>query len=120
MAKAHAHSREFRELLKVLSLFGRPIRVVIFQRLARRPATASELSRQLPVSRVAVVQHVKLLERAGLLVGSREGKRRVYHIEPQGLEVLARWLGNFELKSTRWRFSRLGIGAIRNALEERS
>jgi DNA-binding transcriptional ArsR family regulator len=97
MAKAHGHARELREVLKIFSLFGRPIRVVIFQRLARQPSTASELARQLPVSRVAVVQHIKLLERAGLVVGSREGKGRVYHIRPQGLEVLARWLANHRL-----------------------
>jgi DNA-binding transcriptional ArsR family regulator len=92
MARSHAHARELREVLKLFALFGHPIRVVIFQRLARQPTTAGVLARQLPISRVAVVQHVKLLERAGLLVGLREGKRRVYQVEPQGLEPLARWL----------------------------
>jgi DNA-binding transcriptional ArsR family regulator len=92
MPKSHAHAREFREVLRLFALFGHPIRVVIFQRLARRPTTASVLARQLPVSRVAVVQHVKRLERAGLLVGLRDGKRRVYRVQPDGLEPLARWL----------------------------
>jgi DNA-binding transcriptional ArsR family regulator len=79
-------------VLKLFALFGHPIRVVIFQRLARQPTTASVLARQLPVSRVAVVQHMKLLERAGLLVGLRDGKGRVYHVRPQGLKALVRWL----------------------------
>jgi DNA-binding transcriptional ArsR family regulator len=92
MAKSHAHAREFREVLKLFALFGHPIRVVIFQRLARQPATATLLARQLPVSRVAVVQHVKLLERAGLLVGLRDGKQRIYQVRPARLEPLARWL----------------------------
>jgi DNA-binding transcriptional ArsR family regulator len=90
--KSHAHARELREVLKSFRLFAHPIRVVIFQRLARQPTTAGLLARQLPVSRVAVVQHVKRLERAGLLVGSRDGKRRVYHVRPEGLKPLARWL----------------------------
>jgi DNA-binding transcriptional ArsR family regulator len=92
MPKSHAHAREFREVLKLFALFGHPIRVVIFQRLARRPTTASVLAQQLPVSRVSIVQHVKRLERAGLLTGSRDGKHRVYRIQPDGLEPLGRWL----------------------------
>jgi len=92
MAKSHAHAREFREVLKLFALFGHPIRLVIFQRLARQPTTAGMLARELPVSRVAVVQHMKLLERAGLLLGSRDGKRRVYQVRRRGLQPLARWL----------------------------
>jgi DNA-binding transcriptional ArsR family regulator len=79
-------------VLKIFALFGHPIRVVIFQRLARRPTTASVLAQQLPVSRVSVVQHVKRLERAGLLTGTRHGKHRVYRVQPDGLEPLGRWL----------------------------
>jgi DNA-binding transcriptional ArsR family regulator len=94
MAKSHAQAREFREVLRVFTLFAHPLRVVIFQRLARHPTTATVLAKQLPVSRAAVVQHVKRLERAGLLVGSREGKRRVYHVQPERLEPLARWLAS--------------------------
>ena len=92
MAKSHAHARRLREVLKLFALFSHPIRVVIFQRLARQPTTASVLARQLPVSRVAVVQHIKLLERAGLLAGLRDGKGRVYHVRPEGLRALVRWL----------------------------
>jgi DNA-binding transcriptional ArsR family regulator len=92
MPKSHAHARELREVLKLFALFGHPVRVVIFQRLARRPTTATMLARQLPVSRVSVVQHVKRMERAGLLVGLRDGKHRVYRVRPDGLEPLERWL----------------------------
>jgi DNA-binding transcriptional ArsR family regulator len=92
MAKSHAHARPFREVLKLFSLFGHPLRVVIFQRLSRQATTAGALARQLPVSRVAVVQHMKLLERAGLLSSARDGRRRVYRARPEGLDPLARWL----------------------------
>jgi DNA-binding transcriptional ArsR family regulator len=79
-------------VLKCFALFSRPIRVTIFQRLARQPGTAGDLARQLPVSRVAVVQHLKVMEAAGLVCGSRRGRYRVYHIEPAGLEPLAAWI----------------------------
>jgi DNA-binding transcriptional ArsR family regulator len=92
MAKTHAHASDFRAALRVFSLFGHPVRLVIFQRLARSPMTAGELAATLPVSRTAVVQHLKRLEGAQLLDSSREGRRRVYEIDPRGLAPLARWM----------------------------
>jgi DNA-binding transcriptional ArsR family regulator len=92
MPKSHSHAAQFRRVLKCFALFGHPLRVVIFQRLAKQPRTAGELARELPVSRVAVVQHLKRLERAGLLRCLPDGRRRLYRIEPSGLEPLARWI----------------------------
>jgi DNA-binding transcriptional ArsR family regulator len=92
MPKSHAKAAQFRQLLRLFALFGRPIRLVIFQRLARTPGTAGELAAGLPVSRTAIVQHLKLLESAGLVIASSEGRRRVYRIRPAGLAPLARWL----------------------------
>ncbi|HEY7642191.1 MAG TPA: metalloregulator ArsR/SmtB family transcription factor [Steroidobacteraceae bacterium] len=92
MAKSHAHAALLRQVMHLFALFGLPIRVVIFQRLARAPGTAGELARQLPVSRTAVVQHLKLLEAAGLVDAAAHGRRRVYRIRPAGLAPLARWL----------------------------
>lgn len=87
MARSHAHSAAFREVLRSFALFAVPIRVVIVQRLARRPRAAAELAQELPVSRVAVGQHLKRLEAAG-----RQGRRRVYRLEPEDLEPLSLWL----------------------------
>jgi DNA-binding transcriptional ArsR family regulator len=92
MPKSHAHAREFRQVLRLCALLGHPLRVVILQRLARQPATAGVLASQLPVSRVAVVQHLKRLERSGLLVGVRLGRSRLYQVRPGCLQPLARWL----------------------------
>ena len=75
-------------------MLGRPIRVVMFQRLARTPSTAGDLARALPISRTAVVQHLKLLEGARLVDASAEGRRRVYRIRAEGLEPLVRWLAS--------------------------
>jgi DNA-binding transcriptional ArsR family regulator len=95
MAQSHAHSASLRAVLRVFALFGHPIRVVIFQRLARAPMTAGELARGLPISRTAIVQHLKLLETARLVVASFEGRRRVYRVEPSGLAPLGQWLKQY-------------------------
>jgi len=68
------------------------MRVVIFQRLARNPATAGELADELPITRAAVVQHLKRLEAARLVDSLAQGRRRIYRIRPGGLEPLARWI----------------------------
>src|SRR5882672_8598523 len=44
MAKSHAHAEDFWSVLRLFALFGHPVRVVIFQRLARAPMAASELA----------------------------------------------------------------------------
>jgi DNA-binding transcriptional ArsR family regulator len=92
MAKSHAKAAQFRQVLRLFALFGHPMRVVIFQRLARNPGSAGNLADGLPVSRTAVVQHLKLLESAGLVGASSEGRRRIYRIRSDGLAPLARWL----------------------------
>jgi DNA-binding transcriptional ArsR family regulator len=92
MAKSHAHFVAFRRVLECFALLGHPLRVVIFQRLARRPRTAGELARELPVSRIAVVQHLKRLEAAGLVRGTRRSRHRVYRIDPAGLDPLSNWI----------------------------
>jgi DNA-binding transcriptional ArsR family regulator len=95
MPKSHAQGRELRQLLQLFALLAHPIRAIIFQRLSRQPSSAGILARHLPVSRVAVVQHVKRLERAGLLAGVRQGRSRIYHVRPRRLEPLQRWLATY-------------------------
>jgi DNA-binding transcriptional ArsR family regulator len=92
MAKSHAHAAQLRQVSRLFSLFGHPIRVIIFHRLTRTPGTAGELARALPISRTAVVQHLKLLEAARLVDASFQGKRRVYYVRRNGVEPLVRWL----------------------------
>jgi DNA-binding transcriptional ArsR family regulator len=92
MPKSHAHSNAFRKVLRTFALFGHPLRVVIFQRLARRPQSAGDLARELPVSRTAVVQHLKRLEAEGMVKTVRSGRRQIYSIDPGGLAPLAHWV----------------------------
>ena len=92
MPKSHAHATELREVLKLLNLLGHSLRVVIVQRLARNPSTAGELAQELPVTRTAVVQHLKQLEQAALVYATVDGKRRVYHVNRRGFTALTQWI----------------------------
>jgi DNA-binding transcriptional ArsR family regulator len=78
--------------IPLFRLFGVPQRVVIFQRLARRPQTASQLAKELPISRPAVVQHLSALKAHGLVDSRSEGRSRIYRTTPLGLAPLAEWL----------------------------
>lgn len=74
---------------------GDGTRRAIFERLVERPAAVGELARQLPVSRPAVSQHLRVLKNAGLVVDRAEGTRRVYAVNPKGLNVLRADLDRF-------------------------
>jgi DNA-binding transcriptional ArsR family regulator len=70
-------------------------RRTIVERLARGPAAVGELARDLPVSRPAVSQHLKVLKCAGLVRDRAAGTRRVYQLDPTGLEALRADLDRF-------------------------
>ena len=63
-------------------------RRAIFKRLADGPMAVGDLARNLPVSRPAVSQHLSVLKRAGLVSDRAAGTRRLYHVNPSGIEAL--------------------------------
>jgi len=80
------------QAITLFRLFGEPVRVVIFQRLTRRPSTASELTKELPISRTAVVEHLSLLKAHRLVDATTEGRERIYRTCPRALAPLHEWL----------------------------
>jgi DNA-binding transcriptional ArsR family regulator len=74
---------------------GDPTRHAIFERLADRPRAVGELARELPVSRPAVSQHLKVLKEAGLVLDRPVGTRRIYQLNPVGLDALRAELDRF-------------------------
>jgi DNA-binding transcriptional ArsR family regulator len=78
-----------------LQALSDPTRRSVFEALHRGPASVGTLAAGLPVSRPAVSQHLKTLKQAGLVNDRRDGARRVYYIDPQGLGELRRWLDQF-------------------------
>jgi DNA-binding transcriptional ArsR family regulator len=75
-----------------LGLLGDPTRRAIFERLARGPRSVGELAGELPVSRPAVSQHLRVLKDAGLVVDRAAGTRRIYQVNPDGVANLRRYL----------------------------
>lgn len=67
-------------------------RRAIFELLARRACSVGELADQLPISRPALSQHLKVLKDGGLVVSPAEGTRRIHHIDPEGVTALRTWL----------------------------
>jgi DNA-binding transcriptional ArsR family regulator len=78
---------------------GDPTRRAIFERLADRPQAVGELASELPVSRPAVSQHLKVLKDAELVVDRRAGNRRIYQLNPTGLGSLRAQLDQFWSKA---------------------
>jgi DNA-binding transcriptional ArsR family regulator len=72
-----------------------PTRRAIFERLADRPSAVGELAREVPVSRPAVSQHLKVLKAAGLVVDRADGTRRIYQVAPDGVGALRAQLDRF-------------------------
>jgi len=78
-----------------LSALGDPTRRAIFERLAAGPCAVGELARDLPVSRPAVSQHLKVLKGAGLVVDEPDGNRRLYRLDPDGVAALRAYFDRF-------------------------
>lgn len=78
-----------------LAALGDSTRRAIFERLADRPSAVGELAHELPVSRPAVSQHLKVLKDAGLVIDRPEGNRRIYRVDPDGVAALRAYLDQF-------------------------
>jgi DNA-binding transcriptional ArsR family regulator len=74
---------------------GDGTRRAIFERLVERPRAVGELAGDLPVTRPAVSQHLRVLKNAGLVFDRAEGTRRVYAVNPAGLARLRGDLDRF-------------------------
>src|SRR4249919_2305175 len=72
-----------------------PTRREIFERIAARPRSVGELAAELPVSRPAVSQHLRVLKAAGLVADRAEGTRRIYRVDPSGLVAARAYLEGF-------------------------
>jgi DNA-binding transcriptional ArsR family regulator len=86
-----------------------PTRRAIFERVARRPSAVGELASELPVSRPAVSQHLKVLKEAGLVIDTRMGTRHIYQLDPNGVGALRAYLDRFWSRS---------LAAFKSAIEQ--
>src|SRR5215472_4024426 len=75
-----------------IAALGDPTRRAIFESLARRPKAVGELAAELPVSRPAVSQHLRVLKEAGLVTDRADGTRRIYQLRQQGVQAIHGYL----------------------------
>jgi DNA-binding transcriptional ArsR family regulator len=80
---------------EAMNALGDPTRRAIFERLSAGPKPVGELAKELPVSRPAVSQHLRVLKSAGLVSERPDGTRRVYRVEPEGVVALRAYFDEF-------------------------
>ena len=92
---------------RVFHALGDPTRRAIVERLSEGPISASRLATPLNITVAAVVQHLQLLEKSGLVRTTKTGRVRTCRIEPAGLSAAERWISE---RRSLWerRFDRLG------------
>jgi len=78
-----------------MDALGDPTRRAIFERLRSGPLAVGEIADELPVSRPAVSQHLRVLKQAGLVTERRNGTRRLYRIHPDGVGELRDYFDDF-------------------------
>jgi DNA-binding transcriptional ArsR family regulator len=78
-----------------MTALGDPTRQAILERLAKGPLPVGELAADLPVTRPAVSQHLKVLKDAGLVTDRKDGTRRLYQVDPQALADLRAYFDAF-------------------------
>src|SRR5437762_4229641 len=87
----HAHHAQHAQM----SALGDPTRRAILERLLKGPLPVGELARQFPVSRPAISQHLRVLKKAHLVVDTPVGNRRLYAVDPEGIDALRAYFDRF-------------------------
>ena len=92
---------------RVFHALGDPTRRAIVEKLSEGPISVSVLAKPLEITLAAVVQHLQILEKSGLVHTEKVGRVRTCRIEPKGLSVAEQWI---EDRRTFWekRLDRLG------------
>jgi len=78
--------------MQVFSALADPTRAKIIEVLARRDLSAGEIAARFPVSRPAVSRHLRVLRKARLVRSRGDAQRRVYSLNPAGLDEVEKWV----------------------------
>jgi DNA-binding transcriptional ArsR family regulator len=95
------------KLEQILRALAEPTRFLIVERLSRSPASVSGIAEPFDMSLAAIVQHLQVLEAAGIVTSEKVGRVRTYRLEPGGMDGLALWIEARRHPSER-RLDRLG------------
>ncbi|MFA6116932.1 MAG: metalloregulator ArsR/SmtB family transcription factor [Sphingomonas sp.] len=78
----------------LLAALGEPTRRAIVEQLGRAPASTSSLAEPFDMSLAAVVQHLQVLEAAGIVASEKIGRVRTYRLVPGGMDGIAGWIAD--------------------------
>jgi DNA-binding transcriptional ArsR family regulator len=92
-----------------LDALGDPTRRAIIESLLEGPKPVGELARGFPVSRPAISHHLRILKEANLVIDQAVGNRRLYSLNPEGIDLLRDYFDRFWMQ---------GMKALKNKLEE--
>ena len=96
---------------------GDASRRAMVERLARGPASVSELARPFDMTLPTVVQHLGVLETAGIVTSTKVGRVRTYQLAPKAMKPAAEWILRQQLPAER-RLDRLGAHLTREQPKE--
>lgn len=86
--------KRLEEVDRVFAALGDPTRRAVIERLVSGPASTSELAEPFDMAMPSLLQHLRVLERAGLVTSTKEGRVRTYRLAPAGLESADGWLAD--------------------------
>ncbi len=98
---------KYQELDRVFQALTDGTRRAMVERLARGPASVSELARPFAMALPTILQHLGVLEAAGIVSSSKVGRVRTYQLVPGAVNPAADWLARQRLPAER-RLDRLG------------
>jgi len=105
------------EVDAVLRALADPTRRAVVERLAKAPAVVSELAEPFAMALPSFLQHLGILERAGIVVTEKHGRVRTVSLRPGALDALHLWLGE-QRTPAEHQADRLGIHLIRTSQKE--
>ena len=105
------------DLDAVLRALADPTRRAVVERLARAPAVVSELAAPFSMTLPSLMQHLRVLEDAGVVTSEKHGRVRTVSLRPGALDVLHLWLGEQRTPAER-QADRLGVHLTRTTVRE--
>ena len=105
------------QLDAVLRALADPTRRAVVERLAKSPAVVSELAAPFSMALPSLMQHLRILEEAGLVTSQKHGRVRTVSLRPGGLDVVHLWLGE-QRTPAEHQADRLGVHLTRTAPKE--
>ena len=104
------------ELDVILRALADPTRRAIVERLAKSPGVVTELAAPFPMALPSFLQHLSVLQNAGVVTSEKHGRVRTVSLRPGALDVLHLWLGE-QRTPAEHQADRLGIHLSRTGME---